>query len=55
VVAGENRRRLNRLERGVVAERVPGEEWAAARIAPLADGKPSAAGLDQARRHDQEA
>src|SRR5207302_11492348 len=43
VVADEDRRRLDRLERGVVAERMPEEEWAAGRAAPLADREPRVA------------
>jgi hypothetical protein len=51
VVADEDRRRLDRLERRVVAECVPEEERAAARVAPFADRELGIAGLDQARLH----
>src|SRR5205807_10207115 len=51
VVVGEDRRRLDRLERGVVAERMPEGEWAAGRVAPLADREPRVADVDEARLH----
>jgi hypothetical protein len=51
VVADEERRRLDRLERRVVAERVPEEERAAVRVAPLAHGEPRVGDVDEARLH----